>query len=156
MSQAGKRQRWTRGAVVKIELGDLGVGYGQMLAEPEYAFFAETDPGAGPTDVVNSPVLFRLWVDRKAYSSGRWLKLGTAPLTPELSQPVLRFNQDPREPGNILLGYDGVSGRACTVEECVGYERAAVWAPEHVEERLAAHRSGRESDWARLLQPSRP
>ena len=142
--------------MVKIDLGSLGVGYGQMLDEPEYAFFAETRPEASPAEVVNNEVLFRLWVDRQAHAGGRWLKLGTASIAAELAQPVLRFNQDRLDPSHIVLGYDGVTGRPCTAEECRGYERAAVWAAEHVEERLAAHRLGQESEWARRLQLGGP
>jgi len=156
MTQAGKGQRWTVGAVVRIELGDLGVAFGQMLQEPEYAFFAEASDSASLASVVASPVLFRLWVARRAHATSRWMKLGAAPIALELMQPVLRFNQDPLAPSRFLLGYDGVSGRCCTAEECQGYERAAIWEPEHVEERLASQRLGRESEWARRLQVGVP
>ena len=156
MSHVSKRQRWSEGSLVRIELGDLGVAYGQMLQEPEYAFFAAASPTASLAEIVASPVLFRLWVSRRAHATGRWAKLGTAPIAPALTEPVLRFNQDPLDPSRILLGYDGVSGRVSTAEECRGFERAAVWEPEHVEERLKSGRLGHESVWERHLSLAGP
>ena len=156
MSNVGKRQRWSVGSVVRIELEGLGVAYGQMLQEPEYAFFAAISPSASLTEIVASPVLFRLWVSRRAHAAGRWAKLGTAPIAPTLAEPVLRFNQDPLDPSRIVLGYDGVSGRVSTAEQCRGFERAAVWEPEHVEERLESERLGQESAWARQLSLGGP
>jgi len=156
MSNVGKRQRWSVGAVVRIDLGGLGVAYGQMLQEPEYALFAAASPSASLTEIVASPVLFRLWVSRRAHATGRWAKLGTAPVSVALAAPVLRFNQDPLDPGHIVLGYDGVSGRASTAEQCHGFERAAVWEPEHVEERLGSGRRGQESEWVRRLSVGGP
>jgi hypothetical protein len=156
MSQATKRQRWSSGSVVRIDLEEAGVGYGQMLVEPEYAFFAETNPAATAAEVVASSVLFRLWVSRRAHASGRWAKIGRSSVATFLTTPVLRFNQDPIEPARITLGHDGISGRPCSLAECSDFERAAIWEPEHVEERLVSHRLGRQSEWVRLLLPRGP
>ncbi len=156
MSQPTKRQRWTLGAVVRIPLGEEQFGYAQMLDEPEYAFFAVRDPAVLAAQAAASPVLFRLWVMRRAHSSGRWAKIGTAPISMELSHHSLRFNQDPLDPEIIVLGYDGVSGDSVSAEACQGYERAAVWEPEHVEERLRDHRSGRPNATVQLLRPRGP
>jgi hypothetical protein len=150
-----RRQKWTNGAVVSISLGDDFLGFGQMLDEPEYAFFdvrtlSETLPA--PADVVANPVLFRLWVIRQAHSKGRWSKIGFAPIAAELAKKVLRFNQDPLKPNSIFLSYDGVSGKPCAAEECTLYERAAVWDPEHVEDRLRDHFAGRPNKWVESLR----
>jgi hypothetical protein len=67
-----KRQHWKRGAVVRIRLDEKRFGYGQMLDEPEYAFFGARDEGTSIADRVAAlPVIFRLWVMRHAHSSGR-------------------------------------------------------------------------------------
>ena len=44
--------------------------------------------------------------------------------------------------------------RLAIAEECVGLERAAVWEPEHVEDRLRDHFAGRSNRWVESLKPS--
>ncbi|MCU0493043.1 MAG: immunity 26/phosphotriesterase HocA family protein [Chloroflexaceae bacterium] len=152
-----KKQQWKRGAVVRIALSNTLFGYGQMLDAPEYAFFDLCDAGASaPAGVAARPVIFRLWVMRYAHGSGRWQKIGIAPLQPMLEAPVLRFNQDPLKPEHIELGYDGTSGRLVTPEEAMLYERAAVWEPEHVEDRLRDYFDGKPNKWEESLRLRRP
>ena len=141
-----------------ISLGDESFAFGQMLEFPEYAFFdlrRSSDTLPGPENVVTNPVLLRLWVMARAHSKGRWPKIGFAPITPELGKKVLRLKQDPLKPSSILLTYDGVSGQACDAEECRDYERAAVWDPEHVEDRLRDHFAGRPNKWVESLRVRR-
>jgi len=150
-----RRQKWTRGAVVAVPLGEEHFGFGQMLDQPEYAFFGLGRSQASlptPDEVVAAPVLFRLWVMRQAHSSGRWPKMGQATITPELAERVPRFNQDPLRPSSIVLTYGGVSGTPCDVEACRDLERAAVWDADHVEDRLRDHFAGRENKWEKSLR----
>lgn len=152
---ASKRQRWSPGSLVRIALGNDRYGYAQMLDRPEYAFFDHFDLGKSTVnEVLTRNVLFRLWVKNGAHSSGRWVKIGSAPVASALRSPVLRFNQDPLSLV-IRLGHDGVSGRVVKAEECAPYERAAVWDAEHVEDRLRDHVAGRPNRWALSLQPRR-
>src|SRR5688500_7114457 len=151
-----RRQKWTKGAVVSISLGNGYSGFGQMLDEPEYAFFdLRHKPNATlptPEQVVAERVLFRVWVMRRAHSKGRWLKTGIAPIVSELAKKVLLFNQDPLKPDSFLLSYDGVSGTPCTANECKQFERATVWDPEHVEDRLRDYFAGRPNKWVESLR----
>jgi hypothetical protein len=150
-----RRQKWTKGAVVSISLGDGYLGFAQMPDEPEYAFFDLRKPNEmlpTPEQVVAEPVIFRLWVMRCAHSKGRWLKTGVAPIGPELAKKVLRFNQDPLKPSSIFLSYDGVSGTPCDADECRQIERAAVGDPEHVEDRLRDYFAGRPNKWVESLR----
>ena len=149
-----KRQKWKCGAVVKIRLGDWSHSYGQMLHEPEYAFFhIRTTDDIAAEDVVRNQLIFRLWVMRYAHSTGRWLKIGDAPVAPALQQPVLRFNQDPLKPEQIRLTYDGCEGPLGTIKDCENLECAAVWDPEHVEDRIRDHFAGVPNKWLLSLRP---
>lgn len=151
-----KRQRWTPGAVVAISLGNRFHTYAQMLNDPEYAFFdCHTVDDIAPTAVVDRPVLFRLWVMRSAHASGRWPKVGTASLSAELQKPVYRYNQDPLQPQDIRLTFDGCDGPLVTVAKCKGLECAAVWDAEHVEDRLRAHYANVPCKWTLSLRPKR-
>src|SRR3954470_1687224 len=89
------RQQWTTGAILRVPLGDYHT-YAWMLAEKfECAFLDARSTKALPiAEVAKRPVLFRLWVMRSAYGSGRWLKVGNAPVPDELLRPVGRFMYD--------------------------------------------------------------
>lgn len=151
---ATKRQRWTYGAVVTIPLGDADHSYAQMLEDGEYAFFDSRTREELPVEaVVTRPVLFRLWVMQYAHSKGRWQKVGKARVSPVLKKPVLRYNQDPIRPQDIRLTYDGCTGPLASVADCEGLECAAVWDPEHVEDRLRDHYAGVPNIWALSLRP---
>lgn len=153
-SSSGKRQRWTSGAIVLIPLGDGSHGYGQMLVDPEYAFFdVRTTDEIAPEEVVRHPVLFRLWVMRSAHSQGRWVKVGNAAMSESLKKPVRRFNQDALKPEIIRLTYDGFDGPLGTIEDCEDLECAAIWDPEHVEDRLRDHFAGIPNKWVECLRP---
>lgn len=150
----GTRQRWTPGAVVIVPLGDGEHTYAQMLVDPEYAFFeGRTREDLSAAEAASRPVLFRLWVTAAAHSTGRWRKIGKAPAAEELQSPVPRYTQDPLRPQDIRLTYDGFNGPLVTAADCEGLECAAVWAPEHVEDRLRAHHAGVACKWTLSMWP---
>jgi hypothetical protein len=155
-----KRQQWACGAIVTVSLGDGYHSYAQMLESPEYAFFDCRTKDALPVEaVVARPVLFRLWVMRYAHSKGRWQKVGMATVAPALQQPVSRYIQDSIRPQEIRLYCDGRSGPLVSAADCADLECAAVWDPEHVEDRLRDHYAGVPNEWALSLRPkaaSRP
>jgi hypothetical protein len=152
MPPAEVRQRWTRGAVVTIPLGRGQFAFAQMLGDPEYAFFdLRTRAIKDPTEIVEHPTIFRLWVMGSAHTRGRWKKLGPAPILGPLKKLVKRFNQDPLDPDLIRLGFHG-DGKLVTRAECRNVECAAVWDPEHVESRLRDHFAGRKNVWLNSLK----
>ena len=134
------RQTWNRGDILKIGLPGGRTSTCQMLEEPEFAFFAPND---------SSQLLFRIWVHKSAYSSGRWEKIGNSEIPPELASEVPRFNQDPIS-GSLSIHQSGREYSA-TEEECVKLERAAVWEPNHVEDRITDHIEGKENVWVQSL-----
>ena len=127
--------RWIKGAVLRIPLSDGRAAYCQMLQSPEMAFFASESLGEP---------LFRLWVHKAAYSTGRWIRLMNMPVHPALEEAVPRFKKDPVNQ-KLSLYFPGGKEVPAEPEQCKGLERAAVWDAEHVEERLEAYLEGRPS-----------
>ena len=124
-----------------------------MLDQPEYAFFEiRTQEDLGPSEAIEKPLLFRLWVTRYAHSKGRWRKVGDAPVADALCEPVQRFNQDPITK-RIRLTINGTDGPEGTIADCKGLECAAVWDPDHVEERLRDFFLGVPNKWEVRLRP---
>jgi hypothetical protein len=147
------RQKWSRGFIVTVPLGDGSFAFGQMLTQPEYAFFdLRATVKVDPKSIVSYPVLFRLWVMRLAHSTGRWTKTGTAPIPESLSKSVYRFCQDPMDPSSIRLHKDGIEGPPVSVSDCTGLERAAVWDASHVEDRLRDHFARRPNKWVESMK----
>lgn len=100
--------RWKKGALLSIQLGDDREAFAQMLDDPEMAFF---DPDN------RENVIFRLWVMRSAYTTGRWKRIGEEPVAPELETSVPRFKVD-KISGSITIDQDGVIQPA-TAEQCL-------------------------------------
>ena len=151
---AGVRQRWVRGAVVAVPLDDRHYIYAQMLDFPEYAFFdCRTLDKLSAREAVALPVLFRLWVTASGHSQGRWRKVGTASVSPALQVPVRRFNQDMLRPQDIRLTLDGCNGPLVSPAECEGFECAAIWDAQGVEDRVRSHYAGMPDRRAVSLRP---
>ena len=152
LQMATKTQRRTIGAVVSIALGDGTHCYAQVLPDADFAFFdvrAEADLKVD--QIVSQPVLFRVAVMNYAVTSGRWKKVGKAPLAAELQDPIPKFIEDALDPSKFEI-YVGGNIRPATRNECHGLERAAVWDPEHVEERLRDHYAHRPNRWLESLR----
>ena len=135
------RQRWTKGAVLEVPLSSGVLVKAQMLKEPEFAFFHPEDEDL---------LLFRLWVHKSAYNTGRWTKIGKAAIRQDLTRQVDRFKQDPIS-GQLSIYRDEIDLPA-TVSDCEGLERAAVWDPHHVESRLEDELAGRPNKWVESLK----
>jgi hypothetical protein len=148
------RQQWTTGAILRVPLGDYHT-YAWMLAKSECAFLDARSTEALPiAEVATRPVLFRLWVMRSAYGSGRWLRVGNAPVPGELLRPVGRFMYDMISKQLGITTDGGASRRVASAAECEPLECAAVWSAEHVEDRLRDHYAGAPNKW--LVSLRRP
>ena len=146
-----KRQRRTVGSIVQVPLGDGTYCYAQVLQEADFAFFDIRAAGSvDVADIVTRPVLFRIAVMNHAITSGRWQKVGSAPLSADLAGAQPKFIQDALDPARFEIYLAGHT-RPATREECRGLERSAVWEPEHVEDRLRDHYAGRPNKWVKSL-----
>jgi hypothetical protein len=144
-----KRQRRTIGAIVKIPLQDGSHSYGLVLDKASIAVFKiKTKEDLQASEILEKDVLFIIAVYDNVITSGRWEKIGKAASSERFLNLPMKFIQDQLNPSTIQL-YNPNTGEITpsTKEECVGLERAAVWAAEHVEERISDFFYGRKNVW---------
>ena len=99
----------------------------------------------------NRPILFRVWVMKYALTERRWKTIGRLPLNESDKITPWFCKQDPD--GSIYLTQDGAEEKPASLEDCATLEYAAVWDPEHVEDRLRDHFSGKSNKWVESLRP---
>ena len=127
-------------------------------------FYERFDPDSNADsvtsrDVIGGGIAFTVAVMDFAFRrDSKWLLLGVVPLTPDEQAEVHRmFKQDPLN-GALSIYWEGPDGawgeEPATRAECAGLERAAVWDPEHVEERLRDRRVGRPNPLAQRMRLS--
>jgi hypothetical protein len=147
-----KPQKRTLGDVVLIDLGDGFCGYARTLDDASYAFYdCHTKDVFSVGEIVSCPILFQVAVMDHAVKSGGWEVLGNVPLDGALLSPSARFIQDTLHPDRFSI-YEKGRTRPATRAEAVGLERAAVWEPSHVEDRLRDHYAGRKNKWVESLK----
>jgi hypothetical protein len=148
---------WHPGAVVAARLRDGHVYSARLLEFPWVAFYDGWDdtPPQRPEVVTGRPVLRTLAVTADLLHEG-WSVMGTSPLGNSLRPPELQFVQDHFNPRDLqMIGADQVM-RPATFDEIRGLERAAVWAPEHIEDMLVAHARGEVDEHTLSLAPVKP
>jgi hypothetical protein len=144
--------RYAAGAVLRVPLAGDRFAYAVMLAVLPYVAFYSMDARLGeqhPPD--GEPLVVGL--ERKAYSGGRWGKV-VFRLRPQDIPPAPRFfRQNVMRPDDCeIIDPNTGESRAALPRECVGLERAAVWAAEHVESCLEDHYAGRPNDFVESLR----
>ena len=146
------RKRIRLGDVLAVPLGNGMHGYSRVLRNASYAFYAfDGSENLEVDDIVKLPVIFFAAVRDSAVKEGRWLILGHVPLDGQLVPPP-KFIQDPLKPHSFsIYENDGTISKA-TRSQCEELERAAVWEPEQIEDRLRDHFAGRENKWVKLMQ----
>lgn len=142
------------GQVVKIDLKDGTCCFARVLDEPLFAFYEKRyglndDPSI--EEICNLPIMFKLWVMNYVISREIWQVIGRVKLTDNLKEVPKFFKQDMMS--DELFVYHGIPELApryeytATYAEIQGLERAAVWSPHHVEDRLRDHFAGYPCKW---------
>jgi hypothetical protein len=90
-------------------------------------------------------------VHKSAWSTGRWRKVAKIEVPLSLLAPQPKFIQDQFNSRKFELYVRGEM-RSASRAECEGLERAAVWDPEHVEQRLQDHLAGVPNVWTEQLR----
>ncbi|MGA3210294.1 MAG: immunity 26/phosphotriesterase HocA family protein [Terriglobales bacterium] len=146
-----KSKKRTVGDIVKIPLGNGTHIYARVLPDATFAFYdSHVSEELALQTVLERPVLFFVAVMDRAIMKGRWPIVGHISLDEKL-QPPPKFIQDPINK-DVFRIYENGQIRSATRQECVGLERAAVWEPEHVEDRLRDHYAGRRNKWFESLR----
>ncbi len=146
-----KRQRRTVGSIVSIPIENYRV-HAQILADTDMVFFDTkhlTDESL--TEYESFEVLFRLPVNSNAILDGRWVKVGKENIKDEFSKPVPRFIQDALNPEKFEI-YIGGNIHPSTKNECKNLDRCAVWAVNHVEDRIRDHYNGVSNVWVEKMR----
>jgi hypothetical protein len=148
-----KNQERVIGDVVMIDLGDGFHSYARVLPEALFAFYDGRFEGDIPiVKIISLSVLFQVPVMDHAVKRGRWKIIGNAALEDFLLNPPPRFIQDPLRKDVFEIYEKGGRIRPATKDECIGLERAAVWEPTHIEDRLRDHYAGRKNKWVESLR----
>ncbi len=130
-----KRQRRTIGSIVEIPVDGYRI-HAQILPENDMVFFDTKEiVNLSVGEIVSSEVLFRISVNSDAILDGRWPKIGKFDLRKEFLNPVPRFIQDQLNKNKFEI-YLGGNISPATRKDCEGLDRCAVWAVNHVEDRI--------------------
>lgn len=157
MKTKTKRIRYKEGDILLIDLEDKTYAFGRILKEPKICFYdlllKEGQACPPASEIIKHKVLFKLAVMRYAVTQGRWKVVENVGPDSFLNQ----WKQD-------QYTYDDVSEKLyiwkadasrvpATWDECKDLECAAVWEPEHVEERLRDHFAERPCEIVESLKP---
>ena len=152
-----KKQRRKNGDIVEIVV-DNKKYFARVLENPLFAFYdiqVELDVLVLCEDIIMKPVLFKIDVMKYAITGGRWKVIGNLPLSDDLLEPPVFFRQDALNDELFLYYADGTEAPA-SFEQCAELECAAVWDPQHVEDRLVDHYHGRPNCWYESARPKAP
>lgn len=153
------RVRRLEGSIVKIPLGNGKSAYGLVLKEPLIAVFDREFADAEepePESLVSLPIAFEVMVMNYAVTEGHWPVVGRVTV-PDHLEGTRRFCKQDLITGELSI-YHEIEELApyyeqkATPEECRGLETAAVWEPEHVEDRIRDHFAGRPNVWVEQLR----
>lgn len=147
------QQNSFEGRVMAIPLGDGSFGYCRALTAPNTDCYSLRSPELlDPAEVVQAPILFRIWVMKYAFTGRRWKRIGSIPLSEsETGKIWWYFKQD--DMGNLFRTRNGLEEISAAWEEVQGMECAAVWDPTHIEDRLRDCFDGKPNKWVESLKP---
>lgn len=148
-----KRQRITPEAILEIGHNSFFY-YAQILNAKGCAFFnIRYEKPLEDISILNDQeVLFVLRVYDDVITKGRWGKVGKIEIRDSLKIEPNKFIQDSINPNRIEI-YNPNTGEITpsTKEEVEGLECAAVWAANHVEDRLEDYFLGKKNVWLEQL-----
>lgn len=147
--------RIKEGAFFEIALPNSKYSYGRILGKASYAFYnIYSESRIIDINLIrNSKVIFIVAVYNHAITKNRWKTIGITELEEDIKRLPLKFIQDDSELSQFEI-YDPNTGdmRPAKKLECIGLERAAVWEPEHVEDRIIDYFEGRPNKWFESLK----
>lgn len=142
---------WVKGDFLRIDLGNGSFAFARVLDFPLVLFYdALAEKRLSINEIVASRELFKIWVMKSAFSSKKWEVIGNSPLDASLFESPVFFKVDPISK-KYSLYQGGAEVLACR-EQCEGLERAAVWDPVHVEDRLRDYFNGVPNKWVESLR----
>lgn len=162
-SEIRKRVRRSEGSIVRIPIDDSGFGIGLVLREPLIAFYDhkyEFGDLFEVNEIIRMPIAFIIMVMNYAITDGIWPVIAKTKVPDILKYPP-RFCKYDKLISKYYIYHEipqlaPIYERPASREECRSLEVAAVWEPEHVEERLRDKFEGRENVWLQELRSAIP
>jgi hypothetical protein len=143
------------GAFIEINLPNGKYSYGRILAKASFAFYnIYSDEKVTDLDRIGkSNVLFINAVYKYAITKSRWKIIGVSEIKSELQILPMEFIQDILNPTHFEI-YNPNTGEIKPAKraDCIGLEKAAVWEPEHIEDRIIDYFEGRPNRWVESLK----
>lgn len=147
-----KRIKRKVGNVVKIPLSDGNHGYGFELPHGLVAvvnYHGQEELSA--QDIVQVKPLFTVMVVDRAIKSLRWPVIGYVELSEVWLRPVKFYKQDALHGELLFLKWSDGTEVPTDMDGIEGLEKAAIWGPEHVEDRIMDHFAGRPNRWLKSI-----
>ena len=121
--------------------------YAQLLPSRVYAFYdyRSEAPLKDVNILKDASVLFTVFVS--GLTSGGWKKVGRFEPREELAGDILSFIWDRFTDTFQIYSVINGSLRPATYDECKNLEQAAVWYPEHIEDRIRNHYRAERCIW---------
>jgi len=146
-----KKQSRVRGDIVAVPLGDGRTAFALVLKSPLFAFFDLCETGVpSMQEIAAAPIAFKILVVEYAVAKGIWPVIGHVEIE-NIDESPQFFKRDPITK-LLFTTYTGEEEESATLDECIGLECAAVWAPHHVVDRLNDHFAGRPNKWVQSLK----
>lgn len=151
-----KKQRITEGAILEISIQGQYYVYAQILTKGlGFAFFDyKSDNKLIDLNVLkDAEVLFIVAVYNSIVNKGHWEKVGKLDIRNDLKVLPMKFIQDALDSDKFSL-YNPNTGEITktTKQQCKGLECVAVWAANHVEDRIRDHYEGIPNLWLQQLE----
>lgn len=154
-TDARKRQKRTLGAIMEINIDDEYYVYAQSCPhDREIIFdFRSKEPLEDLSVLLTAKQLFRVCVFRWVIGSGYWKKVGKLPLREDLIPIEKQYIYHPFDKVKFEIVTPGASidhwATPSTREECIGLEQCAVWADNHIVDRVRDHYNNVPCVWLR-------
>lgn len=147
-----KRQRYTIGAIVEMYIDNNYYVYGQLLPQLSIAVFdyKTADHLTDITKLQMVPVLFIVAIYPDIISKGIWPKIGKLDIRKDLQTLPMEFIYDVIADRFKLYNPNTGEITRATKNQCIHLERAAVWAQNHVEDRIRDHYAGVPNIWVEM------
>ncbi len=143
------------GAFIEIVLPNGKYAYGRILQKASFAFYnIYSDNNISDINAIQkSEILFINSVYKYAITKNRWKIIGVLDIEPKLKELPMEFIQDNLAPTQFEIYNPNTGEVRCAIKiECIGLERAAVWEPEHVEERIIDFFEEKPNKWFESLK----
>lgn len=147
--------RRKEGSFVEIELSNGKYSYGRILKNASFAFYEifANNKIVDINNIKDKNILFTIAVYNHAITKNRWKIIGFLDIEDKLRTLPMKFIQDAINPTQFEI-YNPNTGeiKSAQKNQCLGLERAAVWEPEQVEDRIIDHFEGIPNKWFESLK----